>query len=262
LTIDPTGSGLSLADWGGLVTATFVAAAVQGASGFGFAVLATPFFLLFIDPAGAVQIVILLTTVLSAAVLKGLDCSGTPRLLLRLMLGCAAGLPVGIAGFAFANARAVRLVVGATILAFALLLAPLRRPGRPVLVGMSPGRDMAAGAVSGVATALVGMSGPPVLIYLILAAAPVRMVRATLLAFFALSYAATALFHAATVGIPAPTWLAAAFLLPFVFLGGLVGRRLGDRLGENAFALLAIGLLMTAGIYTLSAALGFTIGAR
>ena len=58
---------------------------------------------------------------------------------------------------------------------------------------MRPGPKVATGAVSGIATALVGMAGPPVLIYLLLAGAPPRAVRATLLSFFALAYTVTLL---------------------------------------------------------------------
>jgi hypothetical protein len=59
---------------------------------------------------------------------------------------------------------------------------------------------------------------------------------------------------AATIGIPAPTWLAASILIPFAFLGGLAGRPIGDRLGADAFARLAIALLAVAGAYSLGAA--------
>ena len=119
---------------------------------------------------------------------------------------------------------------------------------------MSPVRDFAAGAVSGIASALVGQPGPPVLIYLLLAGAVPRTVRATLLAFFVLIYGVTLASHAATIGIPTATWLAASLLIPFAFLGGLAGRPIGDRLGPDAFALLAIALLALAGAYTLGAA--------
>jgi len=100
----------------------------------------------------------------------------------------------------------------------------------------------------------VGQPGPPVLIYLLLAGTAARTVRATLLAFFALSYGVTLASHAATIGITAPTWLAAGILIPFAFLGGLAGRPIGDRLGAEAFAKLAIALLAMAGAYTLGAA--------
>lgn len=98
------------------------------------------------------------------------------------------------------------------------------------------------------------MAGPPVLIYLLLAGTAAQTVRATLLAFFALSYGATLASHAATVGIPGPTWVAAGTLAPFALLGGLVGRLIGDRLGSDGFALLAITLLTAAGVHPVVAA--------
>ena len=174
------------------------------------------------------------------------------------------GLPLGLLAFRHSDPRLVRVAAGITVLAFAVVIAAMRRGsrgGKRTTLAMTPGRDLAAGAVSGAATALVGMSGPPVLIYLMLAGAPPGTVRATLLAFFALSYTVTLAAHAATIGVAAPTWVAAGFLIPFALVGGLVGRPLGDRLGEDAFAALAIGLLGAAGLYTLAAA-GFQGGGR
>ena len=98
------------------------------------------------------------------------------------------------------------------------------------------------------------MAGPPVLIYPLLAGTAAQTVRATLLAFFALSYGATVASHAATVGIPGSTWVAAGILAPFALLGGFAGRPIGDRLGSDGFALLAIALLTVAGLYTVGAA--------
>jgi uncharacterized membrane protein YfcA len=106
------------------------------------------------------------------------------------------------------------------------------------------------------------MAGPPVLIYLLLAGAASQVIRATLLAFFALVYAATLAAHAATIGVPIQTWLTSGVLLPFAFLGGLIGRPLGDRLGAGAFTVLAIGLLIFAGLFTLVQASGFYSSGR
>src|SRR5271167_3229706 len=224
-------------------------------SGFGFAVLATPLFLLFLDPSRAVQLVIIITTALSLVVLPGLRRAIAARLLARLALGSLAGLPLGLFAFRHADPIVVRALVGGTILAFAVLLGWRRYRGAggvPRPFRMRPGIEVATGAVSGIATALVGMAGPPVLIYLLLAGAPPRTVRATQLAFFALAYAVTLASHAVTVGIPAQTWLSAGILIPFAFLGGLAGRPLGDRLGADAFAILAILLLGAAGPLTIT----------
>ena len=244
-----------------LAATTFVAALLYSISGFGFAVLAAPLFLLFLDPARAIQLVIIISTALSILVLRGLLPAIAPWLLLRLALGSLVGLPLGLVAFRYADPILVRAAAGATIFGFAVLMAGSRwRSGQHgqrthwTALAMSPGRDLAAGAVSGIANAVVGMAGPPVLIYLLLAGAEASTVRATLLAFFALSYGVTLVSHAATIGIAAPTWLAAGILIPFAFLGGLVGRPIGDRLGANAFAMRAIGLLAVAGAYTLGAA--------
>jgi uncharacterized membrane protein YfcA len=242
-----------------LAATTFGSALLYAISGFGFAVLAVPLFLLFLDPAPAIELVIIISTVLSIIVLRGLLPAIAPWLLLRLALGSLVGLPLGLVAFRYADPILVRAAAGAMIFGFAILMAiSRRRSGQPgqgkTAFAMSPGLDLAAGAVSGIAAALVGQPGPPVLIYLLLVGAAARTVRATLLAFFALSYGVTLASHAATIGIPAPTWLAAGILLPFAFLGGISGRPIGDRLGAEAFALLAIAVLAVAGAYTLGAA--------
>ena len=150
-------------------------------------------------------------------------------------------------------------LIGATILALTagICWVRLRGPDRhTALLGMRPSRDLAVGVISGTATALVGMAGPPVLIYLLLARAPPPTVRATLLSFFGIVYAAALLSHAVAVGISASTWIGAGVLIPFAALGAIAGRPLGDRLGVQAFATLAIVVLATAGLYTLAAPAG------
>jgi len=156
-----------------LAATTFVAGLLYAVSGFGFAVVAAPLFLLFLDPGRAVQLVIIISTALSIAVVRGLLPAIAPWLLLRLALGSLVGLPLGLVAFRHADPILVRAAAGATIFGFAVLMAvSRRRSGQPgerkhwTAFAMSPGLDLAAGAVSGIAGALVGQPGPPVLIYL------------------------------------------------------------------------------------------------
>jgi uncharacterized protein len=118
-----------LAEWAGLAVTAFVAALLYAVSGFGFAVLATPLFLLFVEPARAIQLVIILSTALSIVVVPGLWRAVAPGLLLRLALGSLAGLPFGLIAFRHADAVLVRGAVGATILVFAAVMAASRRRG-------------------------------------------------------------------------------------------------------------------------------------
>ncbi|MBV9198582.1 MAG: TSUP family transporter, partial [Alphaproteobacteria bacterium] len=162
---------MSLSVWAELAGTTFVAALLYTISGFGFAILAVPLYLLLIEPRQAVQLAIILSTALSLAVVPGLRRTVSLPLLLRLSLGSLLGLPLGLFSFRYADQLVVRLGVGATILTFAVLLAVFRSRGDRIWTpfGQTPNRDLAAGAVAGIATALVGMAGPPVLIYLLLA---------------------------------------------------------------------------------------------
>jgi uncharacterized protein len=231
---------------------TFGAALLQAAGGFGYAVVATPLYLTILAPTRAVHVVIIIATVLSLIVLPGLRHHVASGLLFRLLLGSGTGLPLGLFIFYHSNPAVVRGIAGAVVLGFALVLGLWHgRTGAPSAPKTSRNRDLAAGVVSGAVTALVGMAGPPVLIYLLLAGAASQVIRATLLAFFACVYAATLAAHAITIGIPALTWLTAAIMLPFAILGGFAGRRLGDRLGAAAFTRLAVGLLAAAGLLTL-----------
>jgi hypothetical protein len=187
---------------------------------------------LFVDRSCAVQLVIIITTALSLVVLPGLWCAIMPGLLLRLGLGSLVGPPLGLVAFRRADPILVRVLVGGTLLAFAILLEWRRGSG---LVLLPP--DQA----------------------LLFAGARPRTVRATLLSFFALAYAASVATHALTISIHSQTWVSAGFLIPFAFVGGLAGRPLGDRLHAGAFAVLATLLLGGAGFCTLAAAVNLTL---
>src|ERR1700751_5333711 len=120
---------MTLFGWAGLAATTFAAALLQAVSGVGFVLLAFPLYLLLVDPAQAVQLAIILSTALSFAVVPGLRRTIAPALLLRLGAGSLAGLPIGLFLFRHADSLLVRLGVGATIFAFAMMMAGFRRRG-------------------------------------------------------------------------------------------------------------------------------------
>jgi uncharacterized membrane protein YfcA len=245
---------LSLPAWIGMAATCFVAALLQATNGFGFAVLAVPFFLILAPPDEAIRIILVLSLAMSAIVVPGVRKAVELRLLTRLTIGSFAGLPLGLLAFAYANPLAVRAAAGALVVVFAVVLAESRWAGRHPILSLNPIGDLAVGIVAGAATALVGMSGPPVLIYLMLAGAPAQLARATLLSFFFFIYAATVAAEAIFVGMPAPVWLTAASLVPFAWSGGIIGLRVGDRLDPVRAAVLATGVLGASGLYTLAAA--------
>jgi uncharacterized protein len=244
---------MTLLTWGGLAMTSFAAALLLATNGFGFAVIAVPFFLLLLAADRAIQLVIILSLALSLMMIPRLRDAIDPGLLLRLTIGSIVGLPVGLVVFGYSDPLIVRLAAGALIALFAAMLGWNRYRRRPQ-VAMRPGFDLGAGTLAGVATGLVGMPGPPVMIYLMLAAAPMRAVRATLVAFFALVYAATLLSDVVFLGVPAADWEIAATLLPLIWIGGIAGLRIAERLNETVAAILSILVLAVAGLYTVAAA--------
>jgi uncharacterized protein len=242
------------AAWAGLAATCFAASLLQATNGFGFAVLAVPFFLLLAPPGEAITLIVVISVAASLLVMPGLYRAVDVGLLRRLTVSALTALPLGLLARTHSNALIVSVAAGAVVTLFAAALAWQRSHAAKASVTRRPRHDLAAGAIAGVATALVGMAGPPVLIYLMLSGAPMRQVRATLIAFFALIYAATVAGEIVSAGIGSIVWLAAASLLPFVWLGGRIGLRVGDRLGDAAAAALAIAVLGAAGLYTLAAA--------
>jgi uncharacterized membrane protein YfcA len=211
-----------------------------------------PFFLLLAPPGEAIPTIIVISLAVSLFVMPRLYRSIDRGLLWRLLLGSVIALPFGLAAAAHANRVIVGVLAGGIVTGFAAMLAWHRSRGPSAVIALRPGWDLAVGGVAGVATALVGMAGPPPLIYLMLAGAPMRVVRATLIGFFALIYAATLAANTVFVGVPRRDWLIALSLLPFVWLGGRIGLRVGDRLGEAAAAALALTVLGVIGLYTLA----------
>src|SRR5258706_2472682 len=102
-----------------MAATSFVAALLQAANGFGFAVLAVPLFLLFAEPGPAVQLVVILTLALSAVVLPGMRDAMDGPLLLRLGLGRAARVPVCLAALRHSDTPDLPGSIGIMILAAA-----------------------------------------------------------------------------------------------------------------------------------------------
>lgn len=242
-------------NWAGLATVSFVAALLQATNGFGFAVLAVPFFLLLAPPGKAVPTIIVISLAVSLFVVPRLYRFVDRALLRRLAWGAVPALVAILAVYPHADAAIVQAIAGAIVTGFAILLTWHRYYRRGRTIDLRPRRDLAIGVVAGIATGLVGMAGPPPLIYLMLGGAPMVRLRATLIGFFAVIYAVTLAANVILVGVDRVTWLTALSLLPFVWVGGRIGLRLGERLGEATAAALALSVLGATGLYTLAAAL-------
>jgi len=238
-----------------LAAITLAAATVQGATGFGFGVLAVAPYLLILDSLAAVQLAIAVTLAISLALVPKLAAAAPRPLLWRLILGSALGLPLGLAAYAAASLAAVKLTVGVLITLFAgCLLLEWNGPA----AGRGPATwpvEAGIGVVSGAMTTSLAMPGPAVVLYLAALRTARDASRAATLTLFLFSYGAALALQALVAGMARETWLLASLLAPVAMLGAVAGDRLAPLLGPRAFRRAILAILLATGLITAASAL-------
>ena len=241
---------LATSQWIVLTTVTLVAGAVQSATGFGFAVIAVPFFLIALDSLSAIQINIVLN-LFNALVVAPKIWRAAPQLLLRgLIGGTLLGLPAGMLAYLYADLIHIKIGVAVLIIGFALHLMVSARHDRII---RDPGTrgTWFTGGVSGALSSALAMPGPPVLIYLSHFRIEKEAFRAVNLSLYVVSYAC-ALSLQATVGqMSLSTWSVSVVLIPLAALGGLIGHRISPLLSERLFRAIVLATLVITGVYML-----------
>jgi uncharacterized membrane protein YfcA len=236
----------------GLVIAALgllVAAIIQAATGFGFALVAGPVLYAVTEPAAAVALVLILGQVVNVLVLFGerrrpeVDWSAV-----RPALAAAIpGLPVGALIVRVVSAMAMRVAVGGIVCTIvALRFASRGRPRR----ARHPGRGaaLAAGFSVGVLTTSTTTSGPPLAIWLTARRMEPHVIRDVVsVIFFALDVVGIAVLFA--IGGPDSTaqldWV--IWLFPVVVVGHVVGRQVFLRLPTEYYEPLVLGSAFVAG---------------
>lgn len=230
------------------------AAVVQGASGFGFSLVAVPLLAVAAGPKDAV----VLASVLAVASTAGLavrfrDQVDRP-LAGRLLAGACAGLPVGAVVLQLVPADALLLAIGVVVLAFTVVLA---RRGVPP-VDARPSRtsgDVGAGILCGLLTTSVGTNGPPVVLRLQAHRLPAGQFRATASAVFVGCNVAAVVVFAAGGRVDRDLLVQAAVALPGLVVGLWAGDHVHRRLPAERFRTLVLGLMVLTALVAVVAAL-------
>ena len=157
--------------------AAFAGAAVQSASGLGFALVLSPALFAVMDPEEAVTAVLLLGAALCVLVLVESHRVPTHGLG-RLLVPAVPGLVIGVLVLAALSKDALQVGVGVAVIAAAAWNLRYRAAVRiPAAV---------AGFLSGVLTTSISVNGPPLALWLEAERVPAASFRATLAAAFLL----------------------------------------------------------------------------
>ena len=218
-------------------------AVVQGATGFGFNILAVPLLVLFIDPKVVVPTIILQNVLLDCAVLAASWRFANFRRIWLLVLAGITGTPVGVILLRFVDPEPLRVVIGlAVMLSGAAMLLGVRRT-----LANENFASAVAGFVGGSMNGLVGMAGPPVILLMANQAVEPREFRANIVTYFTVItfFAVASLWAGGQVTHDAVVLSLA--LVPGTALGVLAGIRLHSRVPIELFLRASLVLVIVAG---------------
>jgi uncharacterized membrane protein YfcA len=235
--------------------AAFAGAAVQSATGFGFALVLSPALFATMDPVEAVTALLVLGLALNLLVLfeRGRPEHVDWRALVPMLLAALPGLAAGALALTELSKEALQVAVGiAVILAAAWQLRERRTAKRPRL---PRGAAWATGFASGALTTSISVSGPPIVLWLEARGVRPEEFRASLAAsFLALNLAGGALLLALE-GAGALDAGAVAPLLALVAAGYVLGALAFRRLDRERFFTLALLLVAATGAASVVAGL-------
>jgi uncharacterized membrane protein YfcA len=225
-------------------------AALQSATGFGFALIAAPLLFAAVGPAeavGALIVVSMFTSTLTLAT-EGRRPEPVRREVVLLLGWAVPGALVGVVILRALSAQALQLVLTAGVLLTLILRHRTRHaPSRPAPVWAGP----LAGFASGALTTSTSTSGPPLVTYLLGRGHEPGPVRDTLtVCFLGLNpIGALALLVTGTTDA-SPELLLVAILVPATALGQIAGRPVFRRLagGGNYEPVLTVVLLISVAV--------------
>lgn len=146
-----------------LAGATFVGGLMRGFTGFGAGLLMAPVFSLLMPPTHVLVVILLLNLLTTIQMLPDALRIVDWKLVMRLFLPSLLGLPVGLAMLHMVDPVIMRKTVGVVVtLVAVLMLAGWYYKGRRGML-----QDTLTGAVSGFMTAIAGIGGPPIILYLL-----------------------------------------------------------------------------------------------
>jgi uncharacterized membrane protein YfcA len=234
-----------LLDWrlAAAALATAVAGIMRGYSGFGTAVILAPVYSLLWGPRAGIPVMLMMELVVSVQLLPGAIKDADRRVVLPLGGAAALATPLGAWVLLTADGDALRRFIGGFVLVFGLLLMSGWRyhGSRPLPL------NLAVGTAAGLLKGATGMSGPPVILYLLAGLEEAKRHRANLILFFA-TIAIVSMVPPLIGGlIDLPVLVRLAVLLPVMALSVPIGARLFRVVPDRLYRPFAMGVLLVAG---------------
>lgn len=140
----------------------FLAALLQGTTGFGFSLFSIPLLTLFISPKTAIPMILLVSVLINISVLYNSRKSLNFKFILQIFLFSMIGVPIGAKLLLILPDYVLKIVIGVFILLFGILFFFNVR----FKVKNEKITRVVVGFFSGLLNGSITMSGPPIIIFL------------------------------------------------------------------------------------------------
>ncbi|MCA8924565.1 MAG: sulfite exporter TauE/SafE family protein [Planctomycetes bacterium] len=224
----------------------FVAAVLQGLSGFGFGLVCMSVLPFFVPVRFAVVLISVLRAVPVATLLIQLRRHLEWRRIAPLLLGAVAGVPVGVWFLRTASPTAVRVALGVVLTSYALWA--LFRPTPAERPEPARGWGLLAGALGGVLGGGFNTGGPPVVLYAAVAGWQRDMLRASLSCYFSTVIVVQLSLFAGSGILTLDVLRVQLLAAPAVILGTWLGSKLASRVPQARFQRGLLVLILILGL--------------
>ena len=238
-------AGALLADWpiSAAALATAIAGLMRGYAGFGTAVILAPIYSVLWGPRAGVPVMLMMELIVSLQLLPRAFKDADTRVILPIGGAAALATPLGAVVLLTAEPELLRRCIGGFVLVFGLLLmSGWRYHGtRPLPL------NIAIGTLAGLLKGSTGMSGPPVILYLLAGLEEAKRHRANLIMFFATIAIVSVIVPILGGLVDLPALLRLAVVLPVMALTVPLGARLFHVVPVSLYRPFAMGVLLVAG---------------
>lgn len=233
----------------------FAGGFINGLAGTGTALFALGFFLVALDPVGAVAVVALMSVVTGVQGLWVVRVAMTQNVarLMRFIIPGLLGVPVGISLLSFIDADTLKLVIGVLLLVYGGFFS--FRANLPKFERRTPVLDSLIGLTGGVLGGMASLSGALPVIWCSMRPWPKAETRAVLQPFNVSVLLTTTVMLWWRGAYTAPTITAFLIALPTSLIAAQIGIAVFQRISDNIFRRLLIGLSLLLGLGILIPAL-------
>ena len=230
-------------------SAVFVSSIVQGATGFGFVIIAAPVLATYLEPTLVVPVMVSLGFIVTLGVLYHGRRWVDVRRVWVLTLAGAASTPVGALLLVSLSSGTLKLIMGAAVVATGVaMLLGLQRATRHERAASVP-----VGIASGVLAGSAGVAGAPIILFFANQGVDPRTFRANMVFYLQIvNLVALPSFFVGGV-LTADALTLTAVLLPASVAGVGIGIWLSSRLSVALFRRAALVVVLIAGVSAMAA---------